>query len=428
MTKENMTNPNVIRLPQRDIKRAVAKFPTPFFFYDEKIIRYNCQRLKRAFGRYFKNFKPLYAVKANANPYILKIIINEGFGMDASSEAESYIAKKLGSWGMYTGNYTTEEEFRYVLQNKKMLINLDDISMIPTLKKLGMPKFISFRINPGISKAKIKSNVLAGPDAKYGIPWEQAADAYRQAVEAGAKKFGIHMMTGSNILDEDYFFAQITKKLLEIAGDVKKELGIDFEYLNIGGGFGVPYKPQEKTLDLNKIARNIRKVFDAQCKKFNLKEPILLVEPGRLIMADAGFLVAKVNVIKNGYKKFVGVDAGMNDQPRPAIYDAYHHITVLGANNKGVEPPIGGSTPSEKVNVVGRLCENNDQFAVNRLLPKIKVGDVLVIHNSGAHSYSMGHNYNGRLRSAEYLLTKSGRIKQIRRAETIQDLLRTIVR
>lgn len=410
-------NPNVTRLPEEEIKKAADQYETPFFLYEEKQIRSNCQKFKKAFGKYFDGFTPLYAIKANTNPNLVKIIVEEGFGIDASSEAEAYMAEKLGALCMYTGNYTTRDELKYVLERKNHLLNLDDVSMVPTVKELGMPEFISFRINPGISKGGMKSLFFAGADAKYGVPFENAVEAYREAQNVGAKRFGIHMMTGSNVLDEEYF-GQVTKKLLEIAGQVKKELDIDFEYINIGGGFGVPYKPEEKTLNIEQVAKDIRQVFDEECKKWNLNEPKLMIEPGRAIMADTGFLVGRVHVIKDGYKKFAGIDAGMNDMPRPAIYDAYHHVSVIGKTSENEK---------EEVCIVGRLCENNDQFATDRLLPKIEIEDVLAIHNCGAHAYSMGHNYNNRLRSAEYLLTLEGNFKKIRRAETIEDLFRTII-
>lgn len=407
-------NPRVIYLPEEQIQRAVKKFKTPFFIYSEERIRENCRAFHKAFSRYFPGFSPLYAVKANTNPEILKIIFSEGFGADASSEAEAWITRQLGGWGMYTGNYTTEEEFRFV-KKMGMLINVDDISMLPTLQKIGVPEFLSFRVNPGISKGGMKSLFLAGPDAKYGVPPKDVVEAYRRAKAMGIKRFGMHAMTGSNVLDEAYF-AEITMKLLESAGEVRRKLDIDFEYMNIGGGFGVPYRPEQRGLDLEKVAHGIRKAFDVQCAKYGLKEPVLMVEPGRYIGADAGWLVGKVHVIKNSFKKFAGIDAGMNDLPRPAIYDAYHHVSVLGK-------PLTGK--QEKVNVVGRLCENNDQFAKDRMLPAIEVGDFIIIHNAGAHSYAMGHNYNNRLRSAEYLITAKGAFRKIRRAETIEDLFKT---
>jgi len=244
------------------------------------------------------------------------------------------------------------------------------------------------------------------------VPFEKAAEAYAQAKKLGVKKFGIHMMTGSNVPTGDQnYFANIVKKLFEVVADVKKKTGIEISVMNMGGGFGVPYRPEEKSLDMAKIAKSVRKAFDEQCEKHGLKEPQLMAEPGRWIVADAGWLVTKVTVIKNSYKKFVGVDASANDMPRPSIYGAYHHVSVANEAKK-----------SEKVSVVGRICENNDQFAKDRVLPVMKAGDVVVIHNCGGHAYAMGHNYNGRLRHAEYLLEENGKIRQIRRAERVEEL------
>ena len=407
-------NRKVVYLPTSAIRRAVRRFRTPFFIYDEKTLRRNCRSFVRAFRGRFPTFVPLYAVKANTNPALLRIVFSEGFWADASSEAEAWVTRRLGAQGMYTGNYTTEEEFRFV-RRCGLLLNLDDISMLPTISRIGVPEFLSFRINPGISKGGMKSLFFAGPNAKYGVPHEQAVEAYRRALAIGVRRFGIHIMTGSNVLDEEYF-AQITMKLFDIVGRIKKELGIDFEYLNIGGGFGMPYRPEERSLDLDEIARGARDAFDVQCARYDLVEPTLMAEPGRRIGCDAGWLVGRVHVIKDSYKKFVGIDAGMNDLPRPAIYGAYHHVTVLGRSLRAKR---------ETVNIVGRLCENNDQFALDRSLPVIRVGDHIVIHNAGAHAFAMGHNYNNRLRSAEYLITEKGTIRNIRRAETIEDLFRT---
>lgn len=408
-------NPNVVYLPTRAIQRAARKFPTPFFIYEESRIRANCARFRDTFRRYFPSFAPLFAVKANTNPTLLGIIFAEGFGADASSETEAWITRRLGATGMYTGNYTTEAELRFVLKTGCFRLNLDDISMLPTIRKIGAPEFMSFRVNPGISQGGMKSLFLAGPDAKFGVPTRDVVEAYRKARALGVRRFGIHAMTGSNVLDERYF-AEVSGKLLEIAGMVKKAAGIEIECMNIGGGFGVPYRPEQPSLNLDQVARGIRRVFDRQCARYGLREPVLMAEPGRWIMADTGWLVGRVNVVKQSSKTFVGIDAGMNDLPRPAIYDAYHHLTVVG------KPPRGRLEP---VNVVGRLCENNDQFAKDRRLPVVKVGDLIAIHNAGAHAYAMGHNYNNRLRSAEILITRSNTFKKIRRAETTRDLFRT---
>lgn len=408
-------NPNVVYLPARAIQRAARRFPTPFFIYEESRIRANCREFRNAFRRYFPTFVPLFAIKANTNPTLLRLIFSEGFGADASSEAEAWITQRLGATGMYTGNYTTAAEFRFVLNTRRFRLNLDDISMLPTLRKIGVPEFLSFRINPGISQGSMKSLFLAGPDAKFGVPMRAIVKAYRQARALGVQRFGIHAMTGSNVLDERYF-TTVAAKLLEIAGEVKKSVGIDFECLNVGGGFGVPYHPEQPSLKLDQVARGIRRVFDRQCGRYGLREPVLMAEPGRWIMADTAWLVGRVHVVKHSSKTFVGIDAGMNDLPRPAIYDAYHHVTVVGK-------PLRGR--KELVNVVGRLCENNDQFATDRRLPVVAVGNLIAIHNAGAHAYAMGHNYNNRLRSAEVLITRSGALKKIRRAETIRDLFRT---
>ncbi len=412
----NNSNPNVIYLPAADIRRAAGRYATPFFIYEERRLRDNCARFREAFRRHFPDFQPLFAVKANTNPALLKIIFSEGYGADASSEAEAWITRRLGARGMYTGNYTTPAEFRFVLKTGAFMLNLDDISMLPAIRRLGMPEFISFRVNPGIARGGMRSLVLAGPDAKYGVPADRIAEAYRQARALGARRFGLHAMTGSNVLDEDYF-AAVADRLLELAAEINRRAGVAIERINIGGGFGVPYRPEQRSLDLDKVARGVRRAFDRRCGA-NLPEPVLMAEPGRYIAADAGWLVGRVHVIKQGWKKFVGIDAGMNDLPRPAIYDAYHHISVL---------PAGRAAPRRKetVNVVGRLCENNDQFARDRRLPRAAVGDFIVIHNAGAHAYAMGHNYNNRLRSAEYLITRRGALRRIRRAETIADLFRT---
>ncbi len=411
----NSINPKVVYLPTAAIRRAARRFPTPFFIYEERLIRDNCRHFRDAFRKYFPTFEPLYAIKANANPALLKIIFAEGFGADASSEAEAWITRRLGGRGMYTGNYTPGAELRFALQLGNFQLNLDDISMLGALRKLGAPEFLSFRINPGISRGGMQSLLLAGPNAKFGLPLREVAAAYRQARKLGVRRFGIHAMTGSNVLAPAYF-AAVAAKLIAIAGRIKRDTGILIERLNIGGGFGVPYRPEQPCLNLDTVARLVRRAFTAQCARHDLPEPILMAEPGRWIMADTGWLVGRVHVIKRSQKTFVGIDAGMNDLPRPAIYDAYHQITLASKSRPG---------PWRKVNVVGRLCENNDQFARDRRLPPIAVGDLLAIHNAGAHAYAMGHNYNDRPRSAEILISRSGTLRRIRRAETIRDLFRT---
>lgn len=404
-------NQEVTYYPKEKVLEAVNVYKTPFFIYEEKRLRDNCQKFKNAFVKYFPDFRLLYAIKANPNPDIVRIIHSEGIDADCSSEAEAYLCEKLGINGMYTGNYNSQDEFRYI-KDKDLIINLDDISMVPTLEKMGMPETISFRINPGAGKATIESNVFAGPNAKYGVPFEQAPQAYALAKKAGVKHFGIHMMTGSNVpISEQDYFANIVKKLFEVIANIKKETGIEIDFMNIGGGFGVPYHPSEKSLDLDALVKSIREVVDEQCKIYGLKEPQIIAEPGRYLTANVGWLVGSVTVIKDGYKKFVGLDASTNDMPRTAIYGAYHHISVITDEKN-----------EEEVAVVGRICENNDQFSKGMMLPICNVGDIVLIHNSGGHGRAMAHNYNGRLRHAEYLIQLDGQLKQIRECETIEDL------
>ncbi len=405
-------NESVTTFPKEAIARAAADFPTPFFLYNEARLRENCQTFRDTFQTYFSDFRPLYAVKANSNPDVLRIVQSEGFGFDASSRAEAWIVEKIGATGMYTGNYTPADELAFAAQ-RGFILNLDDASMVDFLDEIGVPETLSFRVNPGMGSGDRESNVLAGPDAKFGVPFEAASFVYAAARDKGVKRFGIHMMTGSNNLDVK-FFSQSVEKLFEIIFVIKKETGVEIDFMNIGGGFGVPYHPDEPRLDLDAVVSGIRTVIDDACKKFDLKEPVLYAEPGRFIAADMGFLVGKVCVIKNGYKKFIGIDAAANDMPRPSIYGAYHHVSVIQCDDK---PRV-----EEIVSVVGGICENNDQFAKDRLLTECRVGDLIVVHNSGGHAYAMGHNYNGRTRHAEYLLKIDGMIEKIRDAEKIEDL------
>jgi diaminopimelate decarboxylase len=419
-------NEAVTTFPREAITRAATDFPTPFFLYDEARLRENCRIFRDAFQKYFPDVHPLYAVKANSNPDILRIIQSEGFGFDASSRAEAWIVGKIalrgasgrsfeiGGVGMYTGNYTPADELAFAAA-RGFVLNLDDASMVAFLDEVGVPETLSLRVNPGIGSGDRESNVLAGPEAKFGVPFEQASAAYAAARDAGVKTFGIHMMTGSNTLDAD-FFTKSVAKLFEIVATVKRETGIEISFMNIGGGFGVPYRPDEPSLNLPALAAGIRAVFDEQCAKHSLKEPVLYAEPGRYIAADMGFLVGTVRVIKNGYKKFIGIDAAANDMPRPSIYGAYHHVSVIAHDKE--------ARGEEVVSVVGGICENNDQFAKDRRLPECRVGDLVVVHNSGGHAYAMGHNYNGRTRHAEYLLKMDGTIEKIRDAEMIEDLFR----
>lgn len=406
-------NTEVTYVPRSAVEDAAARYPTPFFLYEEERLRQNCRRFVGAFKKHFEDFSPLFAVKANPNPRLLRIIMEEGFGFDASSYAEAWLARRLGARGMYTGNYTLEEELR-MASEAGLILNLDDISLLPVLERIGVPEMLSFRVNPGVGDGGMRSLILAGPDAKFGVPFEKAAEAYAQARDMGVKRFGIHMMTGSNVLNVGYF-TSVVERLLDIVADIKRESGVEIELLNMGGGFGVPYDPYENSLDLDALAAGVKRVMDERCRAHGLQAPQLMAEPGRCIGATAGWLVARVTVVKDGYKKFVGIDANANDMPRPSIYGAFHYITALT-----------DETARETVSVVGRICENNDQFARDRHLPRLKSGDVLAIHNCGAHAFAMGHNYNGHPRHAEFLLTADGAFEQIRRAETVEDLFDTV--
>jgi diaminopimelate decarboxylase len=409
-------NPDVLRLPTQAIRAAAARFPTPFFLYEEERIRKNCRDLKRAFSTRFEGFTPLFAVKANPNPHILRIVLDEGFGLDCSSLSEAWLASRFDAFGMHTGNYTTPEEVRFVVGSSRLLLNLDDVGALDRLVAIGVPDFLSFRINPGLTSATLESNLLSGERAKFGLPHERAAEAYRRALDLGVKRFGIHMMTGSNVTEEGYF-AEVVARLLAIVAEIRRAVPITFEYVNIGGGFNVPYHPSEPTFDVERIAGQIREAVDEAASIEQSAEPKLMIEPGRRVTADAGFLVSRVVAVKESYKKFVGLDASSSDMPRPFIYDAYHHLSVLGRD--GAE--------TEVVTVVGSICENNDRFGEDRLLPRVEVGDLVVVHTCGAHAFAMGHNYNGKLRHAEYLLESGGSFRQIRREETTEDLFRTVI-
>lgn len=392
-------------------------YDTPLYVYDESRIRDNFRRLYNAFSRNYKKFKLYYAVKANNNPALLKILKSEGAGIDVSGPAEIYLAGKAGFAAdkmLYSGVYHRNEELKYALE-KNVPINLEDVSQIERLFRFGKPKFLSFRINPGIGKGSFEGNVFAGPDAKFGIIERDVIKAYEKAKKHGVKSFGIHMMTGSCVLDEDYF-VQVTERLMNIAGAVAKKLSISFDFVDIGGGFGIPYKPDEKELDIDAVGKKVARKFREKIEEHNLGEPYLVAEPGRYLVCDAGILLAKVHSIKNGYKKFIGVDAGMNTLIRPMLYGAYHEILLANRLN---------SEPWEKVNIVGPICENTDQLAKDRIMPRIEEGDLLAVLNTGAYGFGMGSQYNNRPRAAEALVN-NGKHELIRKREDFDDLISNI--
>jgi len=399
------------------IKGIVKEYPTPFHIYDEAGMLEYARRFNKVFS-WNNGFKEYYAIKAAPNPYLMKILRNQGFGIDCSSLSELILAERLemrGSEIMFTSNDTTAEEFEKA-RGLGAIINLDDISHIEFLEKhAGLPDVLCFRYNPGALK---DGNVIIGnpENSKYGFTREQLAEGYEILKRKGIERFGIHIMVASNELDPDYFI-ETAEIIFELIAELSSGLGIRFEFANLGGGIGIPYKSEHRPVDLEYMSRKIRKLYDKIIIGNGLSPLKLFFESGRVITGPFGFLVSTVLHIKETYKKYIGLDASMQNLMRPALYGAYHHITVLGKE---------GEPCNTIYDVTGSLCENNDKFAINRLLPETKPGDIVVIHDTGAHGHSMGFNYNGKLRSAELLLRKSGEVVQIRRAETVEDYFATL--
>jgi len=407
------------RLPfTRDkIEEIVKTFPTPFHIYDEKGIRENARALKKAFS-WAEGFREFFAVKALPNPQILSIIKEEGFGGDCSSLAELLLCDRAGIRGemiMFTSNDTPALEY---VEAKRLggIINLDDISHIPFLKKhAGMPELICLRYNPGPLKG---GNAIIGKpeESKYGFTREQLFEGYRKARELGVTRFGLHTMIASNELSLEYHW-DTARMMFDLLADLSRELGIRFEFLNLGGGFGIPYKPDQAAIDWQALAQGIRDAYEEKIRARGLHPLKIFMESGRAITGPYGYLVSRVLHLKSTYKDYVGLDACMTNLARPAMYGAYHHITVLGKEKE---------TARRVYDVTGSLCENNDKFAIDRSLPPVEEGDLVVIHDTGAHGWAMGSNYNGKLRSAELLLRPDGSVKQIRRAERVEDYFATL--
>lgn len=397
-----------------NLGKITAHFETPFHIYDEKGIRETCRDLKKAFSQ-LKNFKEFFAVKALPNPEILKIMKEEGFGFDCSSIAEVILARQQTDDPMdimFTSNNTSKKEFETAFAECGSIINLDDISLIEKLPEI--PELISFRYNPGPERT---GNAIIGnpSEAKYGLATEQIIPAYRKAVKLGIKRFGLHAMVASNELNESYI-VETARMLLNLAEKTGRELGIEFEFINIGGGIGIPYRPGEKPIDIFKMGNEITALF----KDFAVKngyEPALNMESGRYMTGPHGVLVTKVINRKSIYREYVGVDASMSALMRPGIYGAYHHIEIPGKEN---------SDKTEIVDITGSLCENNDKFAVQRELPLLYENDLVVIEDTGAHGHAMGFSYNGRLRPKELLFGTDKSVRLIRREETEEDYFATL--
>lgn len=406
-------------LSKAQLDDLISQFPTPFYLYDEKAIRENMQKFTKAFS-IFPVFREHFAVKACPNPYILKILAQEGCGADCSSLSELILSKKSGILGnkvIFTSNETPAEEYKYAYENGN-IINLDDLTHIEFLKKaIGkLPETICFRYNPGNDKQGCNSIIGKPEEAKYGLTREQIIQAYKICKDEGVKHFGLHTMVASNELNPD-FFIDTAKLLFELCAEIKEKTGVRIEFVDLGGGLGIPYRPDQKAVDYDYVADGIKKEYDRILIPAHLDPMEIYWECGRPITGPYGWLITTAIHEKHIYREYIAVDSCMADLMRPGMYGAYHEITVSGKEN---EPK------TQVYDVVGSLCENCDKFAVQRPLPKIEMGDHLIIHDAGAHGRAMGFNYNGKLRCGEILMRQDGSFKQIRRRETIDDLFATL--
>lgn len=399
------------------IEQISSVWPTPFYIYDEAGIASNAAAIKEAFS-WNKGFREYFAVKATPNVQLMKLLRSYGFYSDCSSMAELILAQKVGNVGdkiMFTSNDTPAEEFKKAVE-LGAIINLDDITHWQALiDAAGRPgEIMCCRYNPGPLKG---GNAIIGKpeEAKYGMTKEQLFKCYALMKEAGVKRFGLHTMVASNELDPEYII-DTAKMLYSLAGELHDALDIDFEFVNIGGGIGIAYKPEDKAMDIKYVGDSIRKAYDELVVGKGMKDIALYMECGRCITGPFGYLVSKVIHFKDTYRKYAGLDACMSNLMRPALYGAYHEIVVLG---KETEPK------TEVYDVTGSLCENNDKFAIGRSLPHLEKGDYVVICDAGAHGHAMGFQYNGKLRSAELLLEQNGNVREIRRAETLDDYFAT---
>ena len=402
-----------------DQVREMAKsYPTPFHLYDEKGIRENAKRVNEAFS-WNPGFREYFAVKATPNPFLIKLLHECGCGTDCSSMTELMLSEACGVTGeeiMFSSNDTPAEEFRKAAELGG-IINLDDITHIDLVEKtLGsLPETMSCRFNPG-GFYKLSNGIMDNPgDSKYGMTEEQIFDAYRILMKKGVRHFGIHAFLVSNTVTNEYY-PTLARQMFQLAADLKKETGANIRFINLSGGVGVAYKPDQTPNDILAIGEGVRQVYEEILVPAGLGDVALFTEMGRFMLAPYGALVTRVLHLKHIYKEYVGCDACAANLMRPAMYGAYHHITVLGKED---------APCTYLCDVTGGLCENNDKFAVDRMLPPVETGDLLYIHDTGAHGFSMGYNYNGKLRSAELLLCEDGSVKMIRRAETPADYFAT---
>ena len=404
---------------KEQLDEITAKFPTPYHLYDEKGIRDNAKAVKEAFA-WNKGYREYFAVKACPNPTLIQNMKEYGCGCDCSSMTELMLSKAMGCKGadiMFSSNATPAEEYQYAAK-LGAIINLDDITHIDFLEKaIGyIPETISCRYNPG-GLFKISNDIMDNPgDAKYGMTTEQLFEAFKILKAKGAKKFGIHAFLASNTVTNEYY-PMLAKVLFEVAVKLEKETGADIEFINLSGGVGIPYKPDQEPNDIRVIGEGVRKVYEEVLVPAGMGDVALYTEMGRFMTGPYGCLVTKAIHEKHTYKEYIGCDACAVNLMRPAMYGAYHHITVMGKEDQLCD---------HKYDITGSLCENNDKFAIDRMLPKIDMGDYLVIHDTGAHGYAMGYNYNGKLKSAEILLKEDGSFEMIRRAETPRDYFATL--
>lgn len=410
--------PKTLPFSRSQIEKITETYPTPFYIYDEKAIRQTVRNLRQEMA-WAGDFTNYFAVKALPNPAILQIMQEEGFGADCSSLPELLLAEKVGLTGeklMLTSNETPIEEYRKALELGAIL-NLDDISHLDFLEQHArLPDLLCFRYNPGPLR---EGNAIIGrpEEAKYGLTREQLFQAYAQARAKGVRRFGLHTMIASNELDARYFI-ETARMLFDLLVEITREVGVHFSFVNLGGGIGIPYRPEQSALDLRQFSQAVRELYAEKIVGNGLHPLRLVMECGRLITGPHGYLVSTVLHKKETYKQYVGLDACMANLMRPALYGAYHHLTILGKER---------APATCRYDVVGSLCENFDKFAIDRVLPYVEIGDIVVLHDAGAHGHAMGFNYNGKLRSAELLLKENGEIQLIRRAETVEDYFRTLI-
>lgn len=401
------------------IEEITKKYPTPFHIYDEKGIRENANAVKEAFS-WNKGFKEYFAVKATPNPFLISILHEYGCGCDCSSLTELMLSNAIGIKGhdvMFSSNDTPVEDYEYAAKIGA-IINLDDITHIDFLEKIlgKLPETMSCRYNPG-GVFQMSNGIMDNPgDAKYGFTTEQLFEGFRILKQKGVKHFGIHAFLASNTVTNEYY-PQLAKQLFETAVHLKEEIGVDIAFINLSGGVGIPYTPEQEPNNIKAIGEGVRKVYEEVLVPAGMGDVAIYTEMGRFMMGPYGALVTRAIHEKHTHKEYIGVDACAVNLMRPAMYGAYHHITVLGKED---------APCNHKYDVTGSLCENNDKFAVDRMLPEIEKGDYLVIHDTGAHGHAMGYNYNGKLRSAELLLKENGDVELIRRAETPKDYFATL--